>query len=76
MANQIKVSLDQDVYDQLQLLMVPPINDANSVIRELLSRGGHASKAAVELEAAEQHYTYAQELDRAREGVYDSGGNA
>ena len=76
MANQIKVSLDQDVYDQLQLLMVPPINDANAVIKELLCRDGHATQAAVELKAAGQHYTYAQELDRAREGVYDSGGNA
>lgn len=76
MSNQIQVSIDQDVYNQLQLLMVPPVNDTNAVIKELLWRDGRASQAAVEMGAAGQHYTYAQELDRAREGVYDSGGNA
>lgn len=75
MTEQIQIAIDRDVYEQLQLLMVPPINDANTVIRALLSHDGRASRAAVAVGAAEQHYTYAQELERARLGVYDGGGN-
>lgn len=75
MSSQIQISIDRDVYDQLQLLMVPPVNDANAVIRELLYHDGRTSPAAVAVGAAEQHYTYAQELERAMQGVYDCGGN-
>lgn len=69
MTSQIQINIDRDVYDLLQLLMVPPINDANAVIRELLQRDGRAS-----LEASEQHFTYEQELERSRQGVYECGG--
>jgi hypothetical protein len=54
--------------------MVPPINDANTVIKELLYRDGRASPAAVALGAAEQHFTYAQELERSAQGIYEGGG--
>ena len=75
MINPVQISIERDVYEQLQLLMVPPISDANAVIRELLNQDGHASRAALAVGAAEQHYTYAQELERANQGIYDGGGN-
>ncbi len=75
MSNQIQISIDRDVYDRLQMLMVPPIGDANAVIKELLNQDGRASKAAVAVGAAAQHYTYAEELERSMLGVYDGGGN-
>lgn len=75
MTDQIQISVDREVYDRLKVLMVPPISDANAVIRELLYQEGRASPASVALGAAEQHFTMAQELERSRQGVYDSGGN-
>lgn len=75
MMKQIQINIDRDVYDQLQMLMVPPVNDANAVIKELLYHDGRASKAAVAVGAAAQHYTYEQELERSLLGVYDGGGN-
>lgn len=74
MTDQIQILIDQEVYDRLQMLMVPPISDANAVIRELLYHDGRTSSAAVALEASEQHFTYAQELERSSQGVYESGG--
>ncbi len=75
MTDQIQISIDPDVYEQLQLLMVPPYNDANAVIKQLLTYEGHPSPAAVAMRASEKHYTMKQELERNYEGVYDSGGN-
>lgn len=75
MANTIQISIDRDIYEQLKMLMVPPISDANAVIKELLYRDGRASPIATDLKAAEQHFTYAQELERTKQGIYDSGGN-
>lgn len=74
MTDQIQISVDRDTYEKLQMLMVPPISDANAVIRELLLQEGHASPASVALGASERHFTMAQELERASRGVYDSGG--
>jgi hypothetical protein len=74
MTDQIQISIDRDIYDRLQMLMVPPINDANAVIRELLYQDGHASRSASALEASEQHFTYAQELERSSQGIYECGG--
>jgi len=74
MSDQIQISIDREIYDRLQMLMVPPISDANAAIEALLFHEGHTSKAAASLEASEQHYTYEQELERAQRGVYDSGG--
>ena len=75
MTDQIKISVDRDTYERMQMLMVPPISDANAVIRELLFQEGHASPASVAVEAAEHHFTMAQELERSRQGIYDCGGN-
>jgi len=75
MTNQIQISVDKDVHDRLLMLMVPPINDANAVIKELLNLDGRASPASVALGASEKHYTMEQELERTKQGVYDSGGN-
>ena len=74
MTDQIQITLDREVYDRLQMLMVPPISDANAVIKELLYHDGRASRAAVALGASEQHFTYAQELDRSMQGIYECGG--
>jgi len=76
MTDQIQISIDREVYDQLLMLMVPPISDANAVIKELLAQDGRASPASVAVGVSEQHYTMEQELERTRQGVYDSGGNS
>ena len=74
MSDQIKISVDRDIYERLQMLMVPPISDANAVIRELLFQEGHASPASVAVDASEHHFSMAQELERTKQGVYDCGG--
>lgn len=74
MKEQVKISIDRDLYDRLLMLMVPPIDDANAVIRELLFEGGHDSNAAVALGTAEKHFTLEQENERNLQGVYDCGG--
>lgn len=74
MSEQIQITIDQDIYDRLQTLMVPPVNDANAVIKELLYHDGRTSRSAVALEASEQHFTYAQELERSSQGIYECGG--
>ena len=74
MAEQVQISVDRDVYDRLQMLMVPPISNANAVIKALLFHEGRASRAALALQADAQHFTYAQELERASQGVYEAGG--
>jgi len=74
MTGKIQISIDQDVYDRLQILMVPPISDANAAIKALLYHDGRTSRAAAALEADEQHFTYAQELERSSQGVYECGG--
>lgn len=74
MSDQVQINIDHDVYDRLMLLMVPPVSDANAVIRELLVLDGRTGRSAAELAASEQHYTYEQELERSSQGVYDCGG--
>lgn len=73
-AQQVQISIDQDTFDRLQMLMVPPVSDANAVIKSLLVYDGRASPAAITLGEDGHHYTYAQELERANRGVYDGGG--
>jgi len=75
MTDQIQISVDQEVYDRLQMLMVPPVSDANAVIKELLTLDGRDSPISVAMRASEQHYTMEQELERTRQGIYDGGGN-
>ena len=74
MSEQIQITIDRDVYDRLQMLMVPPVSDINEAIRALLYHDGRASRASVALESGAQHFTYAQELERASRGVYECGG--
>lgn len=74
MTDQIEILVDRDVYSQLMMLMVPPVSDANAVIRALLFQDGHISRAATALGVAEQHFTYEQELERSARGVYECGG--
>lgn len=75
MTDQIQISIDREIYDQLQLLMVPPVSDANAVIKELLYLDGRTSPASAALGASEQHFSMEQELERTKQGVYDCGGN-
>lgn len=74
MTHPIQISIDQEIYDQLQMLMVPPIGDANAAIKALLYHDGHASPAAIAVKADTQHFTYAQELERSNRGIYECGG--
>lgn len=74
MNDQIQISIDREIYNQLQMLMVPPVSDVNAVIKELLYLDGRASPASVALGASEQHFTMEQELERTRQGAYDCGG--
>lgn len=73
MTEQVQVFIDREIYDRLQTLMVPPINDANAVIGALLFHDGRRSRAAIALEAS-MPYTFEQELERSRQGVYECGG--
>lgn len=75
MTDQIKISIDRETYEQLQLLMVPPVNDVNAVIKELLYYDGRTSPAAAALEASEHHFSMEQEIERNRQGIYEGGGN-
>ncbi len=72
MTDQVQISIDREIYDRLLILMVPPISDVNAVLKELLFQDGRASPASVALGATEQHFTMEQELERARQGIYDS----
>ena len=74
MTDQVQITIDQEVYDRLQMLMVPPISDANAVIKALLYHNGSDSPAVVALKADEQHFTYEQELERSSQGFYDGRG--
>ena len=74
MTDQIQITIDREVYDRLQALMVSPMSDVNAVIKELLYYDERADQAAVALKASERHFTYEQELERSIQGVYESGG--
>ena len=74
MDDKIQINVTRDVYERLKLLMVPPLNDANAVIDALLFHDGHPSEALLAMEAGARHFTFAQELERASKGVYESGG--
>lgn len=74
MDNKVQILIDRDVFDRLQMLMVPPVSDANAVIRELLYHDGRTGRAAIGLETSERHFTYAEELERSLQGVYECGG--
>ncbi|MFP5380911.1 MAG: hypothetical protein ACLGG4_01475 [Gammaproteobacteria bacterium] len=74
MSEQIQIGIDRDIYERLQMLMVPPISDVSAAIRSLLYHDGRTSEAAMMTQAEGQHFTYAQELERARMGIYECGG--
>ncbi len=74
MSNQVKVSLDQEVFDRLLELQVPPYNDVNSVIERLLFHSGRKSNAAIQLEAETRHYSFEEEVQREMDGVYAGSG--
>lgn len=74
MSNQVQVSLDEAVYNRLLELQVPPLNDVNSVIERLLFYAGRKSSAAIQLEAETRHYSFEEELQRERDGVYAGSG--
>lgn len=74
MTDQVQISIDHEVYDRLKMLMVPPVSDANAAIKALLYHDGTTSPAAIAVAADQQHFTYEQELERSRQGVYECGG--
>ena len=75
MSGKVEVTLDRAVYDRLLELQVPPHNDINAVIERLLYHGGRKSREAMQLEA-ERHYSFEEELERDREGIYAGSGIA
>lgn len=70
---QISVMLDHDVHDCLHGLQTPG-DDINAVLRTLLYRAGYLSAAVGVIRRGQRHYSYAEELERARQGIYESGG--
>lgn len=74
MTDQVQITIDRDIYNRLQMLMVPPVSDVNAAIKALLTEDGRTSQAAIAVEASGQHFSYAQELERASKGVYECGG--
>jgi len=74
MSDQVQVSLDKAVYERLLELQVPPHSDISSVIERLLVHEGRKSGAAIQLEAETRHYTFEEELQRYRDGVYAGSG--
>ncbi len=73
MAKQVQVTLDQAVYDRLLELQVPPFNDINAVVEQLLYRKGRKSREAAQVED-DRHYSFEEELQRDRDGVYAGSG--
>jgi hypothetical protein len=74
MANQVQVLLDHKVYERLLELQVAPIGSINDVIDRLLFHSGHKSREAVDLEAEEKHFSFEEEVERTKAGVYDTAG--
>jgi hypothetical protein len=74
MTEKVQIAISREVYEGLQLLMVPPHSDVNAVIAALLFQDGRYTPAAHAVAASEQHYTLAQEFERASQGVYECGG--
>ncbi|MDD3530080.1 MAG: hypothetical protein PHS77_09425 [Gallionellaceae bacterium] len=68
MNDSVQITIDRDVYRRPQLLMAPPLSDANAVIKSLLLHERHASPAAIEVEASTRHFSFTQELERAQGG--------
>jgi len=64
----------REVFDQPQLLMLPPMSNTGSAIKPLLIHEGLASQAAVGVRAPVQHYDFAQVLERCRAGVNECSG--
>lgn len=74
MQETVQVTLDRALYERLQELQIPPYNDINAVLERLLFHEGRTSRAAVQLEAEEKHFTFEEEVQRASEGVYGGSG--
>jgi len=73
MGKQVQVTLDQAVYDLLLELKVPPFNDINAVVGRLLFHNGRRTREASQVES-ERHYSFEEELQRDRDGVYAGSG--
>jgi hypothetical protein len=71
MIEQVQVSLDKKLYNRLLELETPPYNTINDVIERLLYHAGRPSREAIALEGEGKHYSMEEELQRARDGVYD-----
>ena len=74
MAKQVEIKIDQALYDRLLELQVAPYSDINAVIERLLYHSGHKSREVQQLEAEEHHFSFDEEVERDRDGVYVSSG--
>ncbi|MEN8180442.1 MAG: hypothetical protein ABFS39_17720 [Pseudomonadota bacterium] len=73
MGKQVQITLDQAVYDRLLELKVPPFSDMNAVVARLLFHNGRKSREAAQVED-DRHYSFEEELQRDRDGVYAGSG--
>jgi hypothetical protein len=73
MGKQVQISLDEEVYARLLELKVPPFNDINAVVERLLYHNGRKSREAALVED-DRHYSFEDELQRDRDGVYAGSG--
>jgi len=72
MTDQIQISIDREVYDQLLMLMVPPIR----LSRNCWLKMGVPAPPLLLWVSPNNTTLWEQELERTRQGVYDSGGNS
>ncbi len=75
MALERQIHVDEEVYQRLQELCIPPINDVGEVVKRLLyNEAGRPSRAAQELEEELRHRTMAEERQADLDGYYVSSG--
>lgn len=74
MADKMQITIDRDVWDRLEELRVPPLNDVNEVLRSLIYNASGKVTRAVEETRAEHHKTYAEEVKAYNEGHYAASG--
>ena len=75
MSQQRQISVDEEVYQRLQALCIPPVNEVGEVVKRLLyNEAGQPSRAAKELESELRHRTMAEERQADLDGYYVSSG--
>lgn len=74
MADQAQITIERDVWDRLEELRVPPLNDISEVPRSLIYNASGKATRTVQETAAKHHNTYDEEVEVYNEGHYSSSG--